>query len=114
MTASLVTMPSSPGKWPEVILYRLIGLIRSGHWEFGAFVTDDLWQTEGVNDRVQLARMNAEVNRLLQTDEVRGAISAQGGEPRPLTPEQLGERLAQDAKKWRAAIAATGLTLELG
>jgi hypothetical protein len=45
---------------------------------------------------------------------VRGAISAQGGEPRPLTPEQLGERLAQDAKKWRAAIAATGLTLELG
>ncbi|GAD24154.1 tripartite tricarboxylate transporter substrate binding protein [Acidovorax sp. MR-S7] len=59
-------------------------------------------------------RVNAEVNRLLQTDEVRGAISAQGGEPRPLTPEQLGERLAQDAKKWRAAIAATGLTLELG
>lgn len=29
----------------------------------GAYVVEDLWQTEGVNDRVQLARMNAEMNR---------------------------------------------------
>ncbi|TRY18670.1 bifunctional UDP-N-acetylglucosamine diphosphorylase/glucosamine-1-phosphate N-acetyltransferase GlmU [Tessaracoccus rhinocerotis] len=29
----------------------------------GSFVTDDVWQTEGVNDRVQLARINAEMNR---------------------------------------------------
>lgn len=29
----------------------------------GAVVTDDIWQTEGVNDRVQLARINAEMNR---------------------------------------------------
>ncbi|GAB3817038.1 bifunctional UDP-N-acetylglucosamine diphosphorylase/glucosamine-1-phosphate N-acetyltransferase GlmU [Tessaracoccus terricola] len=29
----------------------------------GSYVTDDVWQTEGVNDRVQLARLNAEMNR---------------------------------------------------
>lgn len=29
----------------------------------GAYVTDDLWQTEGVNNRLQLARMGAEMNR---------------------------------------------------
>ena len=29
----------------------------------GAFTVDDVWQTEGVNDRVQLARINAEMNR---------------------------------------------------
>ncbi|WP_260465073.1 bifunctional UDP-N-acetylglucosamine diphosphorylase/glucosamine-1-phosphate N-acetyltransferase GlmU [Arachnia propionica] len=29
----------------------------------GAMVTDDIWQTEGVNDRLQLARMNQELNR---------------------------------------------------
>ena len=29
----------------------------------GAMVIDDVWQTEGVNDRVQLARMNEELNR---------------------------------------------------
>ncbi len=29
----------------------------------GALVTDDIWQTEGVNDRIQLARITAEMNR---------------------------------------------------
>ncbi len=29
----------------------------------GAVITDDIWQTEGVNDRVQLARITAEMNR---------------------------------------------------
>jgi len=29
----------------------------------GAVITEDIWQTEGVNDRVQLARINAEMNR---------------------------------------------------
>ncbi|NLE96491.1 MAG: bifunctional UDP-N-acetylglucosamine diphosphorylase/glucosamine-1-phosphate N-acetyltransferase GlmU [Propionibacterium sp.] len=36
----------------------------NGHGkQVGAYVIDDVWQTEGVNDRVQLARMNAEMNR---------------------------------------------------
>ncbi len=29
----------------------------------GAVITEDIWQTEGVNDRVELARINAEMNR---------------------------------------------------
>ncbi len=29
----------------------------------GALIVDDVWQTEGVNDRLQLARMNEELNR---------------------------------------------------
>ncbi|WP_408647068.1 bifunctional UDP-N-acetylglucosamine diphosphorylase/glucosamine-1-phosphate N-acetyltransferase GlmU [Tessaracoccus coleopterorum] len=32
----------------------------------GAHSIDDVWQTEGVNDRVQLARMNAEMNRRIR------------------------------------------------
>ncbi|MFT3888959.1 MAG: bifunctional UDP-N-acetylglucosamine diphosphorylase/glucosamine-1-phosphate N-acetyltransferase GlmU [Arachnia sp.] len=32
----------------------------------GAHLIDDVWQTEGVNDRVQLARMNAEMNRRIR------------------------------------------------
>ncbi|MBO1031070.1 bifunctional UDP-N-acetylglucosamine diphosphorylase/glucosamine-1-phosphate N-acetyltransferase GlmU [Tessaracoccus sp. SD287] len=35
---------------------------RAGH-RVGAHIIDDLWQTEGVNDRVQLGRMHAEMNR---------------------------------------------------
>jgi len=32
----------------------------------GAHLIDDVWQTEGVNDRVQLARMNLEMNRRIR------------------------------------------------
>lgn len=32
----------------------------------GAHLIEDIWQTEGVNDRVQLARMNAEMNRRIR------------------------------------------------
>lgn len=47
----------------ELYLTDLIGYAREQGKQVGTFVTDDLWQTEGVNDRVQLAAMNAEVNR---------------------------------------------------
>ena len=47
----------------ELYLTDVIGYARSQGKRVGALVTDDVWQTEGVNDRVQLAAMNAEVNR---------------------------------------------------
>lgn len=49
----------------ELYITDLIGYARSRGQRVGAYRTDDVWQTEGVNDRVQLARMNAEVNRRL-------------------------------------------------
>jgi bifunctional UDP-N-acetylglucosamine pyrophosphorylase/glucosamine-1-phosphate N-acetyltransferase len=36
---------------------------------------DDVWQTEGVNDRVQLARMGAELNRRLLEQHMRGGVT---------------------------------------
>lgn len=47
----------------ELYLTDVIAITRSAGGRVGAYVVDDLWQTEGVNDRVQLSRMNAEVNR---------------------------------------------------
>ncbi|SDD92134.1 bifunctional UDP-N-acetylglucosamine diphosphorylase/glucosamine-1-phosphate N-acetyltransferase GlmU [Auraticoccus monumenti] len=47
----------------ELYLTDVLGLARADGGRVGAHRTDDLWQTEGVNDRVQLARMNAELNR---------------------------------------------------
>ncbi|MGJ3507944.1 bifunctional UDP-N-acetylglucosamine diphosphorylase/glucosamine-1-phosphate N-acetyltransferase GlmU [Enemella sp. A6] len=47
----------------ELYLTDVIGYARRTGGRVGAHVIDDVWQTEGVNDRVQLARMNAEVNR---------------------------------------------------
>jgi bifunctional UDP-N-acetylglucosamine pyrophosphorylase / glucosamine-1-phosphate N-acetyltransferase len=47
----------------ELYLTDVLAFAREAGREVGAFQTADVWQTEGVNDRVQLARMSAEVNR---------------------------------------------------
>ena len=41
----------------------------------GAHLIDDVWQTEGVNDRVQLARMNAEMNRRIRDAWMREGVT---------------------------------------
>ncbi|AXE39471.1 bifunctional UDP-N-acetylglucosamine diphosphorylase/glucosamine-1-phosphate N-acetyltransferase GlmU [Acidipropionibacterium virtanenii] len=53
---------------------RLSGADRS-RGGVGAHRTDDLWQTEGVNDRVQLARINAEVNRRILEGWMRAGVT---------------------------------------
>nr|WP_269778779.1 bifunctional UDP-N-acetylglucosamine diphosphorylase/glucosamine-1-phosphate N-acetyltransferase GlmU [Microlunatus antarcticus] len=47
----------------ELYLTDVVALAREAGRTVSAYATADAWQTEGVNDRVQLARMNAEVNR---------------------------------------------------
>jgi bifunctional UDP-N-acetylglucosamine pyrophosphorylase / glucosamine-1-phosphate N-acetyltransferase len=47
----------------ELYLTDVLTVVRQAGRPVGALLIDDLWQTEGVNDRIQLSRMNAEVNR---------------------------------------------------
>ncbi len=47
----------------EMYLTDVLRLAREGGGTVAAHRIDDVWQTEGVNDRVQLARMGAELNR---------------------------------------------------
>ena len=47
----------------EFYLTDVIGIVRADGRRIGAVGTDDVWQTEGVNDRAQLARLGAELNR---------------------------------------------------
>lgn len=47
----------------ELYLSDVPALVRHAGKPVAALSIEDLWQTEGVNDRVQLSRMNAEVNR---------------------------------------------------
>ena len=47
----------------ELYLTDVLGLARRDGRVVAALVTDDLWQTEGVNDRIQLSAINAEMNR---------------------------------------------------
>jgi bifunctional UDP-N-acetylglucosamine pyrophosphorylase/glucosamine-1-phosphate N-acetyltransferase len=47
----------------ELYLSDVPAVVRQAGKPVAALLIDDLWQTEGVNDRIQLTRMNAEVNR---------------------------------------------------
>lgn len=51
----------------ELYLTDVLGIARADGLPVSAMGTDDLWQVEGVNDRVQLAAMGGELNsRILQ------------------------------------------------
>jgi len=47
----------------ELYLTDVLTVVHQAGKPVGALLIDDLWQTEGVNDRIQLCRMNSEVNR---------------------------------------------------
>ena len=47
----------------ELYLTDVLTVVSQAGKPVGALLIDDLWQTEGVNDRIQLCRMNTEVNR---------------------------------------------------
>jgi bifunctional UDP-N-acetylglucosamine pyrophosphorylase / glucosamine-1-phosphate N-acetyltransferase len=47
----------------ELYLPDVVTVLRKAGKPVGALLIDDLWQTEGINDRIQLSRMNLEVNR---------------------------------------------------
>jgi bifunctional UDP-N-acetylglucosamine pyrophosphorylase/glucosamine-1-phosphate N-acetyltransferase len=47
----------------EKYLTDVLGIVRGDGLRVSAHPVQDLWQTEGVNDRVQLSRLGAELNR---------------------------------------------------
>jgi len=47
----------------QLYLTDVLGYARAGGHRVGAYVQADVWQTEGVNDREQLSRLAAEMNR---------------------------------------------------
>jgi bifunctional UDP-N-acetylglucosamine pyrophosphorylase/glucosamine-1-phosphate N-acetyltransferase len=47
----------------EMYLTDVVGIAHGDGRRIGAVATDDLWQSEGVNTRVQLAKLGAELNR---------------------------------------------------
>ena len=59
----------------ELYLTDVLGLARRDGRAVAALVIDDLWQTEGVNDRVQLSAINAEMNRRILDGWMRAGVT---------------------------------------
>lgn len=59
----------------ELYLTDVVAAARRAGKTVRAHMIDDLWQTEGVNDRVQLAAMNAELNRRILLDWMQAGVT---------------------------------------
>jgi bifunctional UDP-N-acetylglucosamine pyrophosphorylase/glucosamine-1-phosphate N-acetyltransferase len=59
----------------ELYLTDVLALSRAAGGRVAALVIDDVWQTEGVNDRVQLAAMRRELNRRVLEAWMREGVS---------------------------------------
>ncbi|MGL5406601.1 MAG: bifunctional UDP-N-acetylglucosamine diphosphorylase/glucosamine-1-phosphate N-acetyltransferase GlmU [Propionibacteriaceae bacterium] len=59
----------------EYYLTDMISIARQDGGRVAGYLTEDLWQTEGVNDRVQLAAMNKEMNRRITQRWMREGVT---------------------------------------
>lgn len=59
----------------EKYLTDVVGIARGEGLLVSAHLVEDLWQTEGVNDRVQLARLGAELNRRIVEGWMRAGVT---------------------------------------
>jgi bifunctional UDP-N-acetylglucosamine pyrophosphorylase / glucosamine-1-phosphate N-acetyltransferase len=59
----------------ELYLTDVLTIARGDGRRVGALVTSDPWLVEGVNDRVQLARLGAELNRRLVESAMRAGVT---------------------------------------
>jgi bifunctional UDP-N-acetylglucosamine pyrophosphorylase/glucosamine-1-phosphate N-acetyltransferase len=59
----------------ELYLTDVVEIARDMQRTVGAHRVDDVWQTEGVNDRVQLARLGAEMNRRILEAHMRSGVT---------------------------------------
>ena len=56
-----------------------------------------------------IARLNREVNDVLESSDGTEALVAQGMAPEPGPPEALTERIRGDIEKWRGVAARAGI-----
>lgn len=59
----------------EMYLTDVLGIAHADGHRVRAVATDDLWQVEGINDRVQLAALGAELNRRLLLEHMRAGVT---------------------------------------
>jgi tripartite-type tricarboxylate transporter receptor subunit TctC len=100
---------SSDQRWPS--LPDLPTVAESG---FPGFLTGS-WQgllAAGSTPPDLVARLNAEFTKALNQPDVREKLTAQGAEPRPMRPEQLGEFLRVETVKWAQVVKDAGIKPE--
>jgi len=59
-----------------------------------------------------IAKLNQEIVRILQTQEMKDRLSADGSEPVGTTPEQFGAHIRSEVAKWSKVVKEAGIRAE--
>jgi tripartite-type tricarboxylate transporter receptor subunit TctC len=59
-----------------------------------------------------IAKLNAEVVKMLSERDMSQKLAAQGADPSPSTPEQLGRYMLEEQNRWRKVIKSANLKLD--
>ena len=104
--ALAVTSPKRNAALPEVPT-----VAESGYKDFNLVSYYGIMAPAGLPHAVQ-ARLNTDINKLLQRQDVRTALLGQGLEPTPLSPEEFGALIKADIQKARGIIQAANIKVE--
>ncbi len=82
-----------------------------GYKDFDVSTWYGLFMPAGTPKEI-VATMNAEVNKLLATNDMKAAVHGQGAEVQNMTPDQFSALLKTDYAKWKDIVKASGATIE--
>jgi len=57
-------------------------------------------------------KLNAELNRILATPEIKSFMAREGADPTPSTPEAFARHLSAELQRWTALVDRTGLKVQ--
>jgi len=83
----------------------------SGFKDFDVSTWYGLFAPTGTPAQV-VTLLNAEVNKLLASQDMREAIHAQGAEPEAMTPSKFSNVLKTDYAKWKGIVEASGAKID--
>lgn len=63
-------------------------------------------------DAAVVARLNAEINRAMDSPGLRARLAQEGGEPILLPPQALAEHIVSEIERWRPVLKAANVKLE--
>ncbi len=82
-----------------------------GYKDFDVSTWYGLFMPAGTPKEI-VATVNAEVNKLLATPDMKAAIHAQGAETQIMTADQFSSLLKTDYEKWRGIVKTSGASIE--
>jgi tripartite-type tricarboxylate transporter receptor subunit TctC len=62
--------------------------------------------------REVIAKLNAEINKILASNEIRERLATQGAEPAGIAPEQFADLIKAELSKWAKVVKAANIKLE--